>query len=116
MKTLFLLLAPLAACTMHAATMPDAPATGTVNYTCTDGYVVPVTFGMQDDGTKSVVLKVDGNSYTLLKAKSATGTRYAWPSDGSNFVWQIQGGVGTVLWHDGTSGTEQPRFTDCRAS
>ena len=33
MKTLILLLAPLAACTLDAPTAPDAPAIGAVSYT-----------------------------------------------------------------------------------
>jgi membrane-bound inhibitor of C-type lysozyme len=115
MKTLILLLAPLAACTMTAPTVPDAPAAGTVNYTCKGGYVVPVTYGAEGDGTKSVVITVDGANYTLLEEPVASGQRFAWPSDGSNFVWVTKGGVGTVLWHDGTNGTEAPRFTECKS-
>ena len=113
MKTLILLLVPLAACTMAAPKAPDVPNRA-VSYTCKGGDVVPVIYGAEGDGTKSVVIRVDGANYTLLEEPAATGQRFAWPSDGSNFVWVTQDGVGTVLWHDGTNGTEAPRFTDCK--
>ncbi len=114
MKTLILLLAPLAACTMDAPKSPNAAATGAVAYTCAGGQVLPVTPGAQADGTKSVVIAVDGANYTLLEAPAASGQRFAWPSDVSNFVWLTTGGVGTVLWHYGTNATERPRLTDCK--
>ena len=109
------LILPLAGCVCEVlGNCP--PPTGSVEYTCGGGVKLPVAFGQEPDGTGSVVITVDGADYRLLKVqRPSQDTRYSWPSDGSNYVWQISEGVGTLLWHDGEKGTEEPRLTDCRA-
>ena len=114
MKALILLLAPLAACTIAAPDAPVSPHTGTVTYTCSGGRVLPVTYGQEADFSNSVKISPDGQKLTLLEEPIDGGRRFAWPSDGSNYVWEVRGVIGTLLWHDGTTNAETPRLTDCK--
>ncbi len=53
----------------------------------------------------------------MLIAEGTTDgvTRYSFPSDGSHYTWLIAGDTGTLLWHDGTTNSEEPRESNCKA-
>ncbi len=87
--TLALVLLPAAA---HAA--PDFT---TARYTCDRGVEIPATYVNGADGGL-VVLHVDGAQITLLVEPAASGARYGWPSDGSNYVWWTKGDTATLYW------------------
>lgn len=91
----------------------DAPGVS-LTYVCDGGAVVSATYGKQD-GTDSVVLTRDGETFTLLAELSGSGVRYGWPSDGSHNVWWTKGNTATLYWRDGAAGTETPVLENCRA-
>ncbi len=83
----------------------------TNRYTCERGVEVPVTY-VNDGETSVVVLMVDGGQVSLYGEPAASGARYGWPSDGSNYVWLSQGDTAMLMWKDET-GAETPIFTAC---
>ena len=106
----FALLGLLAACTPEAplatAVDPNAP-----QYLCADGTKLAAVYGT--DG--NLKLTVKGETVTLLAEEAASGARYGWPSDGSNYVWWTKGQEGTLYWKDGTKGGEESVLhADCK--
>ena len=51
---------------------------------------------------------------TLWAEPAASGVRYAWPSDGSYYVWWTKGEGAALYWHDGENGTETLLLGDCK--
>lgn len=94
--------------------LPD----GRVSYACDGGKALVVTYDAAGD-PPSAVIDVDGRE-TLLQEPSETGLRYAWPSDGSYHILQLDdlfkvpGGRGTLSYRDGEAGTVTPVLTGCR--
>ena len=82
-------------------------------YTCERGVQVPVVYANSDDHAIAV-LTVEGNQILLYSEPAASGARYGWPSDGSNYVWLTKGTEATLLWHDGTTDTEATLLTSCQ--
>jgi membrane-bound inhibitor of C-type lysozyme len=66
-------------------------------YTCDRGVEVPATYVTTAEGSLAVI-NVDGNQITLLGEPAASGARYGWPSDGSNYVWWTKGDAATLYW------------------
>lgn len=96
-----------------AAWAEDGFSNGT--YLCERGVGLPATY--VNGGTVSVVvLLVEGRQVTLQLEPSASGARYGWPGDGSNYVWWTKGATATLLWRDGATGTERPLLSDCVAN
>ena len=60
------------------------------------------------------VLSVEGGQFLLYSEATATGARYGWPSDGSNYVWLTNGPDATLMWHDGTTKTETTLLAACK--
>ncbi|MBL9074895.1 MliC family protein [Tabrizicola sp.] len=66
-------------------------------YLCDRGVEVPATYiNGADQGL--VVIHVDGQQITLINEPAASGARYGWPSDGSNYVWWTKGDEATLSW------------------
>ena len=59
------------------------------------------------------VLMVEGNQILLYPEPAASGARYGWPSDGSNYVWLTNGNEAKLLWHDGITNTETTLLAAC---
>lgn len=78
-----------------------------MTYLCDRDVQVPVVYVTADD-TALVVLQVEGSQILLYNEPAASGARYAWPSDGSGYVWWSKGAEATLLWKDGEAGTETP--------
>ena len=74
-----------------------APEVTTARYTCDRGIEVPATYFNTPDGSV-VVVNVDGTQVTLLGEPAASGARYGWPSDGSNYVWWTKADTATLYW------------------
>jgi membrane-bound inhibitor of C-type lysozyme len=83
-------------------------------YLCERGVEVPVVY-VTDSETEVAILLVEGRQISLYGEAVASGARYGWPSDGSNYVWLTNDSGGTLLWKDGTSGTEAPILAGCEA-
>ncbi|WP_103256166.1 MliC family protein [Tabrizicola aquatica] len=66
-------------------------------YTCDRDVQVPATYVTTAEGSL-VVIHVDGHQITLLGEPAASGARYGWPSDGSNYVWWTKGDTATLYW------------------
>ncbi|MDZ4088964.1 MAG: MliC family protein [Tabrizicola sp.] len=66
-------------------------------YVCDRDVRVPATYVNGPDQSL-VVINVDGNQITLLGEPAASGARYGWPSDGSNYVWWTKGDEATLYW------------------
>lgn len=69
----------------------------TQRYSCDRGVEVPATYVNGTD-LSLVVIHVDGTQITLLNEPAASGARYGWPSDGSNYVWWTKGDEATLYW------------------
>ena len=82
-------------------------------YTCERGVEIPVVYVMSGE-TSVAVLSVDGGQFLLYSEAAATGARYGWPSDGSNYVWLTNGPDATLMWHDGTTKTETTLLAACK--
>ena len=81
-------------------------------YTCERGVQIPVVYANSDDSAIAV-LTVEGSQILLYSEPAASGARYGWPSDGSNYVWLTKGTDAMLLWHDGTAGTETTLYAAC---
>lgn len=104
--------------TAIALALMAAPATAqdlmTMRYLCGDrGVEVPAAYVTTPEGSVAVV-HVEGRQIALLAEPAASGVRYGWPSDGSNYVWWTKGDEATLYWKDGAAGTETPLLQDCR--
>ena len=100
----------LAACTPQGGS--PVATDGATRYLCADGAKLSAVYGNNDD----VKLTVNGETVNLLVEESASGARYGWPSDGSNYVWWTKGDSGTLYWKDGTKGgKETVLHEDCKA-
>lgn len=84
----------------------------TRQYTCDRGVTVPVAYINADD-TSLAVLNVEGRQIVLYSEETASGARYAWPSDGSGYVWVSKGNTAMLIWKDGASKTETPLLATC---
>ena len=69
----------------------------TTRYLCDRDVEVPATYVNGPD-LGVVVINVDGQQITLLSEPAASGARYAWPSDGSGYVWWTKGDAATLYW------------------
>lgn len=87
--------------------------TGGGTYICDRDVQVPVAYVNADDGSVAV-LHVEGRLITLLNQPAASGARYAWPSDGSGYVWWTKGDSATLYWRDGETASEATIYADCR--
>lgn len=79
-------------------------------YTCDRDVVVPTVYVNADD-MSLVVLHVDGSQILLYNEPAASGARYAWPSDGSGYVWWTKGDDATLYWKDAEMGSETAILT-----
>lgn len=86
-----------AALVLLPAPLLAAPDFTTQRYLCDRGVEVPATYVNAAEGSL-VVLHVEGNQITLLSEEAASGARYGWPSDGSNYVWWTKGEEATLYW------------------
>lgn len=90
------------------------PEVQTMTYTCERGVSVPVTYVNASEGSVAV-LTVEGRQITLFQTEAASGARYAWPSDGSGYVWWTQGIEADLWWSDGAGGKETLLLSDCKS-
>ena len=81
-------------------------------YLCDRDVQVPATYVNTAEGSL-VVIHVDGQQITLLAEAAASGARYGWPSDGSNYVWWTKDDAATLYWK--TPEGEEPILT-CTAA
>ena len=79
------------------STAASAQEFTTTRYTCDRDVEVPATYVNGPD-LSLVVIHVDGDQITLIGELSASGARYGWPSDGSNYVWWTKGDEATLYW------------------
>ena len=94
--------------------LPTAAAAqdfATQRYSCDRGVEVPATYVNGPDQSLAVI-NVDGSQITLVDEPAASGARYGWPSDGSNYVWWTKGDEATLYWK--TPEGETPLLT-CKA-
>lgn len=66
-------------------------------YLCDRGVEVPATYINGPDQSLAVI-HVEGSQITLINEPAASGARYGWPSDGSNYVWWTKGDEATLYW------------------
>ena len=83
------------------------------NYTCDRGVEIPVVY-VNDAATSLAVLVVEGRQIMLYSEPSASGVRYGWPSDGSNYVWWSKGSEATLLWRDSATNSETALISACK--
>lgn len=112
MKTLLQTVGILGVC-LCAPTLAVAElAAQNARYTCERGVQVPVVY-VNDAETSVAILTVEGNQILLYSEVSASGAKYGWPSDGSNYVWWSEGPKAMLLWRDGAANTETTLLADC---
>lgn len=96
------------------ALLPTAAAAQdftTTTYVCDRGVSVPATYVNGPDQNLAII-NVEGRQITLVGEPAASGARYGWPSDGSNYVWWTKGDEATLYWK--TPEGEAPLLT-CKA-
>ncbi len=81
-------------------------------YTCERGVVIPVVYATSGESSVAV-LHVEGNQILLYSEMAASGARYGWPSDGSNYVWLTKGTDAMLAWREGATKTETTLFAAC---
>lgn len=89
-----------------APALAETQASNT-RYICDRDVMVPVVYVNGED-LSVAVLVVEGSQILLYSEPAASGARYGWPSDGSNYVWWTKGDEATLYWKDGEAGTETP--------
>lgn len=87
--------------------------TSSATYTYERGAEITAIY-VNDAEQSAAFLQVEGNMVTLWAEPAASGVRYAWPSDGSYYVWWTKGEGATLSWHDGENGTETLLPGDCK--
>lgn len=99
---------------MALSLMPTLAASEATNqrYTCERGVQVPVVYVNSGDMAIAVLL-VEGNQILLYSEPVASGARYGWPSDGSNYVWLTKDTQAMLLWRDGAAKTETTVLAEC---
>ncbi len=105
------LAAPVALGILSAAPARAELELTTLRYACDRGVVVPAAYVSDRVDTVVVTLMVDGGLVTLFGQAAGEAMRYAWPSDGSGYVWTVQGTAATLAWKDGEAGTEAAILT-----
>jgi membrane-bound inhibitor of C-type lysozyme len=83
----------------------------TLQYLCDRGVVVPAAYVSDTVDSAVVTLMVDGRMFSLVGTAEGEAMRYAWPSDGSGYVWTVGGAAAVLAWRDGDAGTETPVLT-----
>lgn len=96
-----LALSSLSACIFIPVVVPAPPAAGT-QYICADGAKISALYAT-DGEQATVALSFDNQTLTLIEEPTDSGARYGWPSDGTNYVWLVQGDEATLLLDYGTS-------------
>ena len=86
-----------------------------ITFRCERGVEIPVTFVIAADGSVAV-LTVEGRQIALPQAVSGSGARYAWPSDGSGYVFWTKGDEATLSWADGATSQEVTLYGACRVA
>lgn len=99
------------------AAMPLAAAaeTLTFRYTCARGVEIPAVYVNALDQPGVAVILVEGRLIALEAGPSGSGVRYAWPSDGSGYVWWTKGDEAALYWRNGEIGEETLLLDGCRA-
>lgn len=108
------MLRPVLALSLLAAPAMAETQVQNMTYRCDRGVSVPVVYVNAPD-TSIAVIYVEGGQYLLYAEPAASGARYGWPSDGSNYVWWTKGEEATLYWKDGGSGMETAIFSACKA-
>ena len=115
MKRTLAVILLLSACTPAPTVPVGGTPTGDLRYICKGGTALPISYA-RENGEDVARLTIDGATSLLIRETEAPGLRYSWPSDGSNHVWLVNGGIGTLLWKDGTrGGRETVVLATCRA-
>lgn len=86
----------------------------TATYRCERGVAIPVAY-LTFEPDSAVVINVEGRQITLIREPAASGARYAWPSDGSGYVWWDKGDEATLSWFDAEHSEEVTLYRECRA-
>ena len=83
-------------------------------YRCERGVAIPATY-LTTEADSAVIINVEGRQITLTRKPAASGARYAWPSDGSGYVWWNKGDEATLSWFDAELSEEVTLYRECRA-
>lgn len=86
----------------------------TVTYSCERGVEIPATYVNVADESVAVI-HVEGRQIALQITQSASGARYAWPSDGSGYVWWTKGNAATLAWFDAEHSEEVMLYAECHS-
>lgn len=78
-------------------TIAGAQDFSSLRYSCDRGVEIPATY-INGPDQSLVVIHVEGSQITLVGEAAASGARYGWPSDGSNYIWWTKGDAATLYW------------------
>lgn len=84
-----------------------------MTYVCERGVEIPAVYVNHPGEPGIAVIHVEGRMINLVTEMSASGARYGWPSDGSNYIWWTKGDTATLYWKDGATGEETPLLSEC---
>ncbi len=80
------------------------------SYACDRGVVIPAAYVSDGVETAVVTLMYEGRMFSLVGQTVEGAVRYAWPSDGAGYVWQVGGAMALLSWKD-DGGNEVPLMT-----
>jgi membrane-bound inhibitor of C-type lysozyme len=86
----------------------------TATYSCERGVEIPVSYINSGESPGVAVLYVEGRMISLVAGESASGVRYAWPSDGSGYVWWTKGDTAMLSWFDAQTGEDVTLYAGCK--
>ncbi len=101
----------LAGCTTETAVAVSPAANAATEYTCADGAKISAVYSDGEPWTATVT--ADGETATLSSEVSASGSRYADKTGGSDQVWWTKGDHGTLYVKK--AGDEEILHADCAA-
>ncbi|MEZ5779365.1 MAG: MliC family protein [Paracoccaceae bacterium] len=86
----------------------------TKGYSCERGVRIPAVYVNSADESVAVI-NVEGRQIVLTRTEAASGVRYAWPADGSGYVWWTKGDEATLAWFDAEHSEEVTLYNNCAA-
>ncbi|WP_018301113.1 MliC family protein [Wenxinia marina] len=101
-----------AACLAATAAAADADMRR-IDYTCDRGALIEAAYFDVDGEPEAVALTLEGRLIGLFAENTGAQVRYGWPSDGSNYVWLIEGGAAQLLWSNGAEQSESVLLQEC---
>ena len=92
---------------LAAAPALAEPELRRIDYACDRGARIEAAYSTGRHAA-SGALTLEGRMIGLDAEATGAEVRYGWPSDGSGYVWLLEGGAATLLWSNGPNSPNPP--------